>query len=232
MTFPKGSFTSIVGQSGCGKSTIASLLMGVNQGYEGHVLVGDQELSEVTESSLMANMTMVTHQSYLFKGTVRDNLLMACPNANEDAMFDVLKRVNLLDFVLSEQGLDTQLEEKASNLSGGQRQRLAIARALLHDTQVYIFDEATSNIDMESENDIMSVIHELAQEKTIILISHRLANVVKSNRIYMMQKGTVVEHGTHAELLKQQGAYANLFNHQSELEQYGSAEHKEVAIDA
>lgn len=220
MAFPKGSFTAIVGESGCGKSTIASILMGRNKGYTGELTVGGTALSEISEASLMQNFTYISHQSYLFKGTVRDNLLMAAPDAAEEALWRVLEQVNLADFLRSENGLDTRLNEKASNLSGGQCQRLALARALLHDSPVYIFDEATSNIDVESENDIMSQIHKLTETKTVILISHRLANVVGADNIYVLDKGSVAESGTHAELLSNNGTYAQLWNAQQELEDY------------
>ena len=220
MTFPKGSFTAIVGESGCGKSTIASILMGRNKGYSGTITVGGTALSEISEESLMENFTYISHQSYLFKGTVRENLLMARPGAGEDTLWQVLEQVNLADFLRSEKGLDTQLNEKASNLSGGQCQRLALARALLHDSPVYIFDEATSNIDVESENDIMAQIHELAKSKTVILISHRLANVAGADNIYVLDKGNIVESGNHENLLVQNGAYARLWNAQQELEHY------------
>ena len=221
MSFPMGRFTSIVGESGCGKSTISSILMGRNKGYIGSITVGGIELSEISESSLMQNFTYVSHQSYLFKGTVKDNLLMGKANATEEELWDVLTRVNLAGFLRNENGLETKLLEKASNLSGGQCQRLALARALLHDSPVYIFDEATSNIDVESENDIMHEIHALAKTKTVILISHRLANVVLSDRIYVMEKGNVVESGTHIELLKNAGTYTRLWNAQQELENFG-----------
>ncbi|MBQ8834039.1 MAG: ABC transporter ATP-binding protein/permease [Oscillospiraceae bacterium] len=226
MTFPKGSFTAIVGESGCGKSTIASILMGRNKGYTGSLTVGSMPLSEISEASLMENFTYISHQSYLFKGTVRENLLMARPNAGEDTLWQVLEQVKLADFLRNEKGLDTMLNEKASNLSGGQCQRLALARALLHDSPVYIFDEATSNIDVESENDIMAQIHALAKEKTVILISHRLANVANADNIYVLENGTVAESGTHVHLLTQNGTYAKLWNAQQELEHYtkGDAE--------
>ena len=220
MVFPKGSFTAIVGESGCGKSTIAAILMGRNKGYTGKITVGGTALSEISEESLMQNVTYISHQSYLFKGTVRDNLLMACPDAGEDALWQVLEQVNLADFLRNEQGLDTVLNEKGSNLSGGQCQRLALARALLHDSPVYIFDEATSNIDVESENDIMAQIHALAKNKTVILISHRLANVVGADNIYVLDKGNIVENGSHKALLAAGGSYAKLWNAQQELENY------------
>ncbi len=221
LEFPQGSFTSIVGESGCGKSTIASILMGRNKGYSGSVTVGGEELKELNEASLMEKFTYISHQSYLYKGTVRDNLLMGRPGSSDQVLWDALEAVKLADFLRSEQGLDTKLTSRGENFSGGQRQRLALARALLHNSPVYIFDEATSNIDVESENDIMALVHELAKTKTIILISHRLANVVQSDRIYVMDKGRVTETGTHEELLKNSGHYAQLWNAQQRLENYG-----------
>lgn len=221
MDFPMGSFTSIVGESGCGKSTVSSILMGRNKGYTGSVKVGGKELSELSEADLMRNFTYVSHHSYLFKGTVRDNLLMGNPSATEEELWSVLERVNLADFVKNENGLDTELLEKASNFSGGQCQRLAMARALLHDSPVYIFDEATSNIDVESENDIMREIHALAKNKTVILISHRLANIVHSDKIYVMEKGRVAEYGSHGQLLKNHSVYSKLWYAQQSLENFG-----------
>lgn len=164
-----------------------------------------------------------------FKGNVRDNLKMGKPDASEKEMYDVLEKVNLLGFLQEQQGLDTKVMEKGSNFSGGQCQRLALARALLHDSPVYIFDEATSNIDMESEEMIMQVIRELAKTKTILLISHRLANVVESDRIYMLENGRVAQSGTHEELIAEGGAYARLYRYQSELEAYGKENRKAVA---
>lgn len=221
LEFPMGSFTSIVGESGCGKSTIAAILMGRNKGYTGLVTVGGKELKLVNEESLMKNFTYISHQSYLFKGTVRDNLLIGCPSAEDSKLWEVLEKVNLADFLKRENGLDTFLMEKAVNLSGGQCQRLALARALLHDSPVYIFDEATSNIDVESENDIMQEIHALAKHKTVILISHRLANVTGSDRIYVLESGNVAESGTHGELVKLNGVYRKLWDAQQSLENYG-----------
>lgn len=226
MEFPAGSFTSIVGASGCGKSTAAAILMGRNQGYSGSVTIEGKELSDIQEESLMDQITLVSHNSYLFKGTVEDNLRMGSPDASEEEMKEALMKVNLWGFLRSQQGLQTPILEKGSNFSGGQCQRLAIARALLHDTPVYIFDEATSNIDAESEEMIMDVIHQLAETKTILLISHRLANVVKSDRIYMMKDGCVAESGAHDQLIRQNGEYAKLYRSQMELEQYG----KEAAV--
>jgi ABC-type multidrug transport system fused ATPase/permease subunit len=168
----------------------------------------------------MKNLTYISHQSYLFKGTVRDNLLMGKPDATEEELWSVLANTKLADFVKGEDGLDTLIQEKGSNLSGGQCQRLALARALLHDSPVYIFDEATSNIDVESENDIMEQIHKLAETRTVILISHRLANAAGADHIYVMENGCVVEDGTHEELLLAAGVYQTLWTAQQELEHY------------
>lgn len=221
LTFPQGSFTALVGESGCGKSTLASILMGRNKGYTGSVSVGGVPLSSIQEESLLRNITYISHQSYLFKGTVRENLLMGKPGASDEELWAVLSRVNLAEFLKAEQGLDTRLLEKASNLSGGQCQRLALARALLHDSPVYIFDEATSNIDVESENDIMREIHELAKSKTVILVSYRLANVVGADHIYVLDHGIVAESGSHEELLAHHGLYERLWSAQQTLEQFG-----------
>ena len=226
MEFPAGSFTSIVGASGCGKSTAAGILMGRNRGYGGSVRIQGKELSHIREESLMEQITMVSHNSWLFKGTVEDNLRMGAPDAGPKEMEEALRKANLWDFLAGQQGLQTPVLEKGSNFSGGQCQRLALARALLHDTPVYIFDEATSNIDAESEEMIMDVIRRLAGQKTVILISHRLANVTGSDRIYMMQDGRVAESGTHRQLLERRGQYEKLYRTQMELEQYG----KEAAV--
>lgn len=224
MDFQKGSFTAIVGESGCGKSTISSILMGRSKGYSGEITIGGCPLSEINEASLMESVTYVSHQSHLFKGTVRENLLMANPDAGEAALWRVLEQVRLAEFLKGEKGLDTMLNERASNLSGGQCQRLALARALLHDSPVYIFDEATSNIDVESENDIMAQIYALAKTKTVILISHRLANVTGADHIYVLKKGQIAEQGDHKTLLLQKGTYAKLWNAQQKLESYGKGE--------
>ena len=146
---------------------------------------------------------------------------MRSPDAKDDKLWEVLEKVNLADFLKGEDGLDTKLLEKASNFSGGQCQRLALARALLHDSPVYIFDEATSNIDVESENEIMERIYELAKTKTVILISHRLANVTGADNIYVLGSGNVAERGTHEELLDRHGVYEKLWNAQQELESFG-----------
>ena len=217
---PQGSFTAIVGESGCGKSTLAGLLMGRNRDYTGTLTVGGIPLSQIQEADFMEHFTYVSHQSTIFKGTVRDNLYMGKPDASDAQMVAALQQVRLWDFLRGEQGLDTPLLEQGSNLSGGQRQRLALARALLHDSPVYIFDEATSNIDVESEEDIMEQILRLAKSRTVILISHRLANVVQADHILVMEQGVLAEAGTHAQLLAQEGLYHRLWNTQQELETY------------
>ena len=225
---PENGLISLVGTSGCGKSTIAGLLTGRNRGYRGTIRIGGKELSRIREDSLLSHVTMISHNSYLFKGTVRENLLMAAPMATEIEMETVLKKVNLYEFLKSQRGLDTELMERGSNFSGGQCQRLALARALLHDTPIYIFDEATSNIDAESEEQIMEVIRELSQNHCVLLISHRLANVVDSRNIYVLSGGRLTEEGTHKELMEQMGIYAALYSEQNILESYGSGKKVEA----
>lgn len=222
LDIPAGSLISLVGESGCGKSTVAGLLSGRNKIFEGVIEIGGKSISEIREENLMERITLIRHNSYLFKGTVEENLRMAKPDATEAEMKAVLSKVNLLYFLDTQQELQTKLQEKAGNLSGGQCQRLALARALLRDTTwIYIFDEATSNIDAESEELIMEVIRELAKEKTVLLISHRLSNVVASDCIYMLVDGEIKEKGTHEELVKLDGCYQHLYESQKNLENYG-----------
>lgn len=225
---PAGSFVSLVGESGCGKSTIAGIISAKNRGFTGEITIGGVSLSEVNESNLMKHVVLVRHNSYLFKGTIEENLRMAKPDATEEEMNTVLKKVNLLGFLQTQDGLQTKLLEKASNLSGGQCQRLVIARALLYDAAVYIFDEAASNIDVESEELIMDVIHELAKIKTVLLISHRLANVAESDQIYFLKNGEIQEHGKHEELMQKDGEYRYLYESQMALENYGRQVNRDV----
>lgn len=224
LTIPHNSLISIVGESGSGKSTIANLLTGKNKNYTGSIKIGNIELSDIKESSLMRHVNLISHNSYLFKGTVRDNLLMANPNATDTELINVLKKVTIWDFLLTQNGLDTLLAERASNISGGQKQRIALARTLLTDASIYIFDEATSNIDCNSEEVIMKIVKELSKSKTVILISHRLANVITSNCIYMLCDGNVIESGTHEELLSHNSSYAEMYYAQQKLEQYQMSE--------
>ena len=227
MRLPQGSFTAIVGPSGCGKSTSAALLMGELDGYDGAICFGEQEGRTLREADRLRFITRVTHQSYLFSATVRENLRLAKKDVDDAAMWAVLEQVRLADFLRGEQGLDTMLKEQGSNFSGGQRQRLALARALLHDSPVYIFDEATSNIDVESETLIMEVIEALAKTKTVLLITHRLANVVHADQIYVMEAGAIVERGSFAQLVNGDGGFAQLWNAQQALENYGKEQKHE-----
>ena len=219
----KGQLVAVVGKSGCGKSTIAGILSGKNRLYTGRVKIGDSELNTINEGSLMKNITLVSHNSHIFAGTVEYNLKMAKPDATREEMEKVLKEVNIYDFFEANDGLNTKLGEGGGNLSGGQRQRLALARAILHDSSIYIFDEATSNIDALSEEIIMSVIKKMSGKKTVLLISHRLMNVVDSDKIYVLTGGKIAEMGKHHELLKLNGIYAKLFYRQHKLESYGMA---------
>ena len=221
MSFKEKGLVAIVGESGCGKSTVAGLIMGRNKNYQGNISVGNYELSLIKENSLLNNITYVGFNSYLFKGTVRENLLMGYDLATDAELVKVLKRVKLWDFLFEEDGLDTMLTEKASNLSGGQRQRLVLARAILHDTPVYIFDEATSNIDVESEEAIIDEMYELAKTKLVIMITHRLVNANFADNIFVMEKGMVKEEGNHGDLYEKQGLYYKLLSTQMELENYG-----------
>ena len=209
---------SLVGASGSGKSTMASLLMKRSKNYSGKIFVGEVDFNEISEKSVMDNITYISHSSYIFKGTVRDNLLMAKADARDEELWDVLKKTNLADFFEADNGLDFEIAEAGGNLSGGQKQRLALARGLLHDSRFYIFDESTSNIDVESEEVILEQIKELAKHKGVLMISHRLANVVSSDKIFVLEKGQLKEEGTHEELLAMHGTYSTLWDTQQSLE--------------
>ena len=198
-----------------------TILSGARTATEGEVTLGGIPVSEWKQADRLRLLTLVPHNAAIFKGTVEANLRMARPDAAEAELWAALEQVNLADFCRSQSGLATALHEGGSNLSGGQRQRLAMARALLHDSPIYVFDEATSNVDAESENDIMKAIHSLAGKKTVILISHRLANVVDSDCIYVLEAGRIAEQGTHNDLLAAQGVYSRLYNAQKQLEDLG-----------
>ena len=220
-----GNINAIVGNSGSGKSTLVKLLRKQYSGYSGSIKINGVELKDIDNKSLISKMATVSLESYIFSGTVRDNLLLADSEKQDSDLVEVLKKVNLYDELSEQGGLDYLLKEGGSNLSGGQKQRLAVARALLKDCSLYVFDEATSNIDMESEEIIMKVIYNLSkvQNKTVILISHRLANVVKADKIFVMDSGRVVENGTHESLINQQGKYTKLYEKQFAMESMGGA---------
>ena len=207
-----------VGESGSGKSTIASLLMGQYSNYSGELKLSNYEIKDI---NIYPYVILVSLESYLFSGSLRDNLAMA-KEVSKQEMNRVLEKVGILDFVNEQGGLDMCILEGGKNLSGGQRQRLVLARALLKDSPIYIMDEATSNIDVESENKIMEVLYELSKEKLVLCISHRLANLIHADQIYCLKDGNIVERGTHEELLQQNGVYCDLFNTQKELERYGA----------
>lgn len=235
---PARGMVAVVGESGSGKSTLAGVLAGRNAGYAGTVRLGACDVRDIRRESLAASITTVSFSSWLFKGTVRDNLLMGKPDANDDELWTALERCRLAQFVRGEGGLDAPVAEGGANLSGGQRQRLAIARALLHDSPVYVFDEATSNIDAESERAIVGVMRELARDRAVVAISHRLAAVHDAACIYVMADGRVAERGTHEELLAAGGAYARMWREQQELEAFAvhdgadAGEAREGAVDA
>ena len=217
----ENSFTGIVGESGSGKSTIASLIMGRNAIKQGSLTIAGLNVSDINEDNLLSTVNYVGFDSTFFKGTLRENLLLAAPEASEEKLWEVLAECNIDGFFKEEKGLDTILTENAGNLSGGQKQRLALARAILHDAKVYIFDEATSNIDIESEELILSEIKKLSRTKTIIMITHRLMNVVDADRIFVMENGRISGTGAHAELLETDAVYRKLWDTQKELEEYG-----------
>ena len=216
----EGCFTGIVGESGSGKSTIASLLMGRNSVEAGSITIGNIDINEINEKSLLKDITYVGLVSVFFKGSVRENLLLAVPKASDEKLWDVLSECNLEGFLKTGNGLDTLLTENAENLSGGQKQRLALARALLHDSKVYIFDEATSNVDVESEEVILREIRKLTKTKTVIMITHRLANVTEADQIMCLKDGKLVGTGNHEELLRECTEYKSLWEKQKELEEF------------
>lgn len=223
---PAGSFIGITGPSGSGKSTLAGVIAGVNGGFTGEVLVGGVDVREASQESLRRAVTTVSFHSYLFKGTVRSNLLLAKPGATDDELWRALERARVAGFVRNAGGLDAPVEADGGNLSGGQRQRIALARAVLHDTPLYVFDEATSNVDAESESAIIDFVHELAREKTVIMVSHRLSALQRADQVYVLEAGCVVERGAHDELLARGGTYARLWEGQEGLERLARADER------
>ena len=222
LSMPARSLTAVVGESGSGKSTLAALIAGELEGYSGALRIGAVEMRDLSERALTGAVSIVGARSHLFAGTLRENLLMACPGALESELRDALARAHVLDMVDAHpQGLDMRIEQDAANLSGGQHQRVAVARALLHDAPIMIFDEATSSVDAESERLIMRTVHELAEHKTVILVTHRLADAVDADAIAVFDHGACAETGTHAELMAQGGQYATMFRAQASVEQVG-----------
>ncbi|TCP96816.1 ATP-binding cassette subfamily C protein [Cricetibacter osteomyelitidis] len=229
LTIQPKQLTVFVGKSGCGKSTLVSLLMGFYRAQWGDIWFNQQNSRDLDRTSLYKHISLVSHSSYIFKGSVRENLQMAQQYADDNQMYQALEQVNLAQFIRENGGLDMPLLSRGTNLSGGQIQRLALARALLQDSDVYIFDEATSNIDVESEEIILQFIQQLKTEKTIIMISHRLANAINADQIYVLQNGQLAEQGKHGELMTENSIYAEMFRQQKNLEMLRAiSDHKEV----
>ena len=218
MTFPEKGMTSIVGESGCGKSTAVGLLYGALRPKSGKVTAGGRPLESLSREEYYSKLAVVSYNTYIFNTTVRENFRLAKGNVTDDEIFAALENVNLADFIRENGGLDKEITEDGANISGGQKQRLALAVNLVADKSVYIFDEATSNIDIESEAVIMRNIKALSEKKSVIVISHRLENVVPSDRIYYMENGDIKEVGMHSELMASQGGYAALYTAQKKLE--------------
>lgn len=211
--------TSIVGESGCGKSTVVNMLFGAFRPKSGVVTVGGKALDSLSRESYYSHLAVVSYNTYIFNETVRANFILANKNVTDEEIYTVLEKVNLLDFIRKNGGLDKVITEDAANISGGQKQRLALAVNLVANKDIYVFDEATSNIDIESEAIIMANIKALSREKAVIVISHRLANVVPSDLIYYMESGELKESGTHDELMAKCGGYAKLYTTQKNLEE-------------
>ena len=218
--FPQGSFIGIAGPSGSGKSTLAKLLCGDQKTQSGSLLLGQHSLNEFSFEAQKKLMTKIGFQPSLFKGTLRENLLMGNPDTSDDELWQVLAQCQLKDFFMSLNGLDTEILESGANLSGGQKQRVSLARAILHDAPIYLFDEATSAIDAESEEAIMNEIHHLRKTKTIIMISHRLANLKQADQILVLDKGELVEQGNYNELMNKNCLFASMARTQNEIEQF------------
>lgn len=226
------SMVALVGESGCGKSTITNLLLKLNKVNEGEILLNGINLNNIPFNDLRKKVSFISHSSYIFNSTIEENLRMGNESATEEELYNSLKKANLYNFVMRlDKKLQTPVGENGSFLSGGQKQRLALARMILTNAQVYIFDEATSNIDVESEDSILETIYDLAQEKTVIVISHRLANIKNADKIYVLEKGHIVESGNHEELMKNHSVYEKLYTNQEKLEDiYKEDAMKEVAV--
>lgn len=220
MDFKENSLTAIVGYSGCGKSTLVSILAGELNYNLDNIKIGDEKVSKIKIDEFSKNIIKITHDSHIFAGSVRENLNMGNINISDESMIETLKKLKLWEIFKNQQGLDTKLESQGKNLSGGQAQRISLGRALLYDAKIYIFDEATSNIDIESEEIILNTIYDIAKEKIIIYISHRLPAIKNADIIYVMDEGSVAQSGKHFELYSQDGLYKNMYLHQEQLESY------------
>lgn len=219
MNFGSTGMYAIVGESGSGKSTVVNLLLGAYHPQQGSILIGNKPLETLSRESYYSHISVVSYNTYIFNETIRQNFMLAKEDVTEDEIFDALKKVNLYDFIIDDGGLDKVITEDAANISGGQKQRLALAINLVANKDIYIFDEATSNIDIESEAIIMNNIKELSKEKSVIVISHRLANVIAADTIYYIEDGEVKEYGTHNDLMNMHEGYAELYTTQKKLEE-------------
>lgn len=219
MIFPEKGMTAIVGESGCGKSTVVGLLFGALRPQNGTITAGGKEIEKLSRESYYSKLAVVSYNTYIFNTSVRENFRLAKKDVTDEEIMTALKKVNLKQFIINNGGLDKEITEDGANISGGQKQRLALAVNLVTDKDVYIFDEATSNIDIESEAIIMKNIKALSEQKSVIVISHRLENVVPADLIYYMENGKVKESGTHTDLMNKHGGYAALYTAQKKLEQ-------------
>lgn len=219
MNFDSTGMHAIVGESGSGKSTVVNLLLGAYHPQQGSILVGNKRLETLSRDAYYSHISVVSYNTYIFNETIRQNFALAKANVTDEEIYNALKKVNLYDFIIDNGGLDKVITEDAANISGGQKQRLALAINLVANKDIYIFDEATSNIDIESEAIIMNNIKELSKEKSVIVISHRLANVIAADTIYYIEDGEVKEHGTHEELMNMHEGYAKLYTTQKNLEE-------------